>query len=140
MFQWIHSYYLREEVAQACARISNQDPLFDDHFPGAPVLPGSVLIELGAQVAGPLVESKESTRLAFLAMVRSAKFHKPVPLQCELMLAAQVLQRDKSTARVRVSVASIVDMELVMALLDVDASPEALSERAARLERWKEAW
>src|SRR3989442_546907 len=57
-------------------------PIFADHFPGVPLLPGSVLLELAAQVAGPLCEEVTAVRFGFergavLGIVRRAVFLRP---------------------------------------------------------------
>ena len=48
--------------ATAEAFVAADHPLFADHFPGSPLLPGSLMIELAAQVSGPLAEEIAKTR------------------------------------------------------------------------------
>jgi 3-hydroxyacyl-[acyl-carrier-protein] dehydratase len=56
------------------------EPFFQGHFPGRPVVPGVLIIETMAQVAG-IVSSKRTGRLgniAFLAGINNARFREPV--------------------------------------------------------------
>ncbi|MBO0710566.1 MAG: beta-hydroxyacyl-ACP dehydratase [Acetobacteraceae bacterium] len=51
-----------------------KSPVFEGHFPGYPILPGVLMIEIMAQTGGWLVMgSLRFTRMAFLAQVRGAK-------------------------------------------------------------------
>ncbi|MCA3585173.1 MAG: hypothetical protein IOD03_15960 [Methylocystis sp.] len=53
--------------------------IFDHHFPGLPLLPGVLQVELVAQVAGQLALALSGwERLPVLARVRDARFRRPV--------------------------------------------------------------
>lgn len=61
--------------------VTFNEPYFAGHFPGFPVMPGVLIIEAMAQVAGVLVAKMAPHtrgRLMFLASVEEAKFRKPV--------------------------------------------------------------
>lgn len=61
--------------------VTFNEPYFSGHFPGFPVMPGVLIIEAMAQVAGVLVAKMAPHtrgRLMFLASVEDAKFRKPV--------------------------------------------------------------
>ena len=58
MFELMRSIRIDAENGRAsgAASIPVGHPLFADHFPGKSLLPGSLILELAAQVAGPLAE------------------------------------------------------------------------------------
>src|SRR3954452_20836651 len=96
MFEWLQSLAIDERSAKATAAagIPAGHPFLADHFPGQPLLPGSLQIELCAQVAGPLVEElvgrrDSAERFAFLGMVRNATFHAPVALPATVGIAVR---------------------------------------------------
>ncbi|HET6972874.1 MAG TPA: hypothetical protein VFH96_02555 [Pyrinomonadaceae bacterium] len=135
--------------ATGVAFVPADHPLFADHFPGKSLLPGSLILELTAQVAGPLAEEFVQTQLslerwAMLGMVRDARFLQPVFLPASLEITA-VISRSQSSnvsANVVVTVADerVMQAELVMMMLESSAEwATAIEARNDRLARWKEA-
>ncbi|MGH9585000.1 MAG: 3-hydroxyacyl-ACP dehydratase FabZ [Bryobacteraceae bacterium] len=65
----------------AIKNVTFNEPYFNGHFPGFPVMPGVLIIEAMAQAAGILVAKMAPHtrgRIMFLASVEDAKFRKPV--------------------------------------------------------------
>ncbi|NJD39022.1 MAG: 3-hydroxyacyl-ACP dehydratase FabZ [Geobacter sp.] len=62
--------------------VSINEPFFPGHFPGHPVMPGVLIVEAMAQVAGIMayLASDEETRkkVSYFMAIDSAKFRKPV--------------------------------------------------------------
>jgi 3-hydroxymyristoyl/3-hydroxydecanoyl-(acyl carrier protein) dehydratase len=151
MFEMIRS--IRTDLgrgrAEAWAAVPADYPAFADHFPGAPVLPGSFLIELAAQVAGPLSEETVGARFglerwAMLGMICDAKFLRHTPLPAELIITARVRSAEPSKVVVQVAAHSneqeVMRSELWMIMLE--ATPEwaeAIAARRERVARWKGA-
>jgi len=151
MFELMRSIRIdvENERASAEAFVPADHPLFADHFPVSRVLPGSLILELAAQVSGPLAEEFAKTRLAIerwaiLGMVRDARFLRPVYLPATLALNAEVSRSQPSI--INTSVTAAVDGERVMqaelVMMMIESSGEwagAIEARNERLARWKEA-
>ena len=151
MFELMRSSRIDVENGRASAEafVPADHPLFADHFPVSRVLPGSLILELAAQVSGPLAEEFAKTRLAIgrwaiLGMVRDARFLRPVYLPATLALNAEVSRSQPST--INTSVTAAVDGERVMqaelVMMMIESSGEwagAIEARNERLARWKEA-
>jgi len=75
---------LEIEVGKRIVGLKNvtvNEPFFTGHFPGHPVMPGVLIIEAMAQVAGILAyQSDESVRdkVTYFVGIDNAKFRKPV--------------------------------------------------------------
>ena len=151
MFELIESITIDAAggVASGVASLSAEHPLFADHFPLAPLAPGSLLIELSAQIAGPLAEEitklkSNLERWALLGMIRDVKFLNPVPLPARIILSAEAIRIDSST--VTVSVRAKVDEQVVMrgelVMMMAESEPDwekAIRARDLRVAAWKGA-
>lgn len=131
------------------ASVAADHPLFADHFPGKSLLPGSLILELAAQVAGPLAEEFAKSqsgleRWAILGMVRDARFLQPVFLPATLEITATISRSQSSRVNTNVTVTvngeRVMQAELVMMMLESsDEWTPAIKARNDRLARWKEA-
>lgn len=149
MFELIQSISIDAAAGTASGKaiVPAEHPLFADHFPGAPLLPGSLLIELAAQIAGPLAEQAAKLRLqverwSLLGMIRDAKFLRPVMLPAALVLSAQVTRVELSSIAVRAEASSdeqlVLTAELVMMMFEAEPGWEgAIRARHERLASWK---
>ncbi len=65
-------------VARKC--VTYNEPFFQGHFPGEPVMPGVLIIEALAQAGAVAILSKEENRgkTAYFAAINSAKFKNKV--------------------------------------------------------------
>ena len=71
-----------EESGTAIKNVTINEPFFQGHFPGKPVMPGVLLIEAMAQAAGALVLNHlgdaHAGKLVFFMSIDRARFRKPV--------------------------------------------------------------
>ncbi|MBC8101484.1 MAG: 3-hydroxyacyl-ACP dehydratase FabZ [Cytophagales bacterium] len=107
--------------------VTMNEEFFVGHFPGEPIMPGVLILEMMAQAGGVMLLTIEENqgKLAYLAGVEKARFRKPVlpgdTLTAEItMLRARAnMGWVKATARVDGKVAC--EAELAFALVEREA-------------------
>lgn len=72
---------------------SRSDLFFIDHFPGYPVVPGVLQIEMIAQLGGKCIMAAEGGFLPVLTSVKSAKFRKPIGPGDRVLVKVDVTKR-----------------------------------------------
>jgi beta-hydroxyacyl-ACP dehydratase FabZ len=76
--------------------VTVNEPFFQGHFPGAPVMPGVLIVESMAQVAGVLIyrdlPGKEK-KLIYFTGIENAKFRRPVTPGDQLLIEMELLVR-----------------------------------------------
>jgi beta-hydroxyacyl-ACP dehydratase FabZ len=99
--------------------VSANEQFFQGHFPGAPVMPGVLIVEAMAQCAAVLflreIEDRDK-KLFLFGGVDKARFRKPVLPGDQLIMECEVLQRRAGTAKVR-GVAKVGDVVVAEAEL-----------------------
>jgi len=93
---------LEAERIVGIKNVTVNEPFFVGHFPDFPVMPGVLIVEAMAQVAGVLVLSQiedRAKKLVLLASVEEAKFRKPVRPGDQLRIEMKVLKRKTSLAK-----------------------------------------
>jgi 3-hydroxyacyl-[acyl-carrier-protein] dehydratase len=94
---------LEAERVVGIKNVTANEPFFAGHFPDYPVMPGVLIIEAMAQVAGVLVLSgitDRKNKLVLLAGVDGAKFRKPVRPGDQLRMEMKILRSRASMAKV----------------------------------------
>ncbi|MDP8990067.1 MAG: 3-hydroxyacyl-ACP dehydratase FabZ [Acidobacteriota bacterium] len=94
---------LETERVVGIKNVTVNEPFFAGHFPDYPVMPGVLIIEAMAQVAGVLVLSgipDRKNKLVMLAGVDGAKFRKPVRPGDRLRMEMKVLRSRPAMAKV----------------------------------------
>ena len=84
--------------------VTLNEPFFQGHFPGAPVMPGVLIIEALAQTAGVLMlgnMADRDTKLVFFTGIDGAKFRRPVVPGDQLRLELTVLRYRPRYIRLR---------------------------------------
>jgi 3-hydroxyacyl-[acyl-carrier-protein] dehydratase len=84
--------------------VSANEQFFQGHFPGAPVMPGVLIVEAMAQCCAVLAlrEMDDRERKLFLfGGIDKARFRRPVVPGDQLRLECTILQRRSNTIRMR---------------------------------------
>jgi 3-hydroxyacyl-[acyl-carrier-protein] dehydratase len=118
------------ELGKSITAIKNvtiNEPFFPGHFPGAPVMPGVLILEAMAQAAGILSfktknYTPEQIGIIYFAGIDNARFKKPVKPGDQLVLKAEIVREMrgiwKYTGRAEVNGAMVAEAELMATLRD----------------------
>ncbi|MBI4354962.1 MAG: bifunctional UDP-3-O-[3-hydroxymyristoyl] N-acetylglucosamine deacetylase/3-hydroxyacyl-ACP dehydratase [Candidatus Omnitrophica bacterium] len=104
--------------------VTVNEAFFQGHFPNRPVMPGVLLVEAMAQVAGiiALRAPDQQGRYAYLMGVDKAKFRRPVVPGDQLVITAEVLRCRASFGQVRGTVTvedkMVAEAEITFAFVD----------------------
>ncbi len=93
---------LEPERIVGIKNVTINEPFFTGHFPDYPVMPGVLIVEAMAQVAGVLVLSQipeRKNKLVLLAGVDGAKFRKPVRPGDQLRIEMKLIKRKAALAK-----------------------------------------
>lgn len=81
----------------AIKAVSVNEPFFQGHFPGRPIMPGVLIVEALAQAAGVLAVQSlglaGTGKLVYFMAIEDARFRKPVEPGCLLHLDVRFVQR-----------------------------------------------
>ncbi len=87
----------------AIKAVSINEPFFQGHFPGRPIMPGVLIVEALAQAAGILaVESlglADTGKLVYFMAIEGAKFRTPVEPGSLLQLDVEFVQKRSSVCK-----------------------------------------
>jgi 3-hydroxyacyl-[acyl-carrier-protein] dehydratase len=95
--------------------ITYNEPIFQGHFPGAPVFPGVLIIEGMAQTAGAIVIALDGqsggNKIVLMLTIDKAKFRKPAHPGDKLEYHIRKIHRRRSVGRFEAR--AIVDGQLI---------------------------
>lgn len=121
---------LEEERIVGIKNVTVNEPFFMGHFPDFPVMPGVLIVEAMAQVAGVLVLSKipdRHSKLVLLASVEQAKFRRPVVPGDQLRIEMKVTRRKATVAKMygqaQVDGVVVAEAEVMCKLADREPEP-----------------
>lgn len=103
--------------------VSGNEPFFQGHFPGRPIMPGVLIVEAMAQSACVLFLSKPDLKdkLAFFMGIDKVKFRKPVVPGDQLELRVEVLRGGrvgKCRGEAYVNNEIVTEAEFMFAIVD----------------------
>lgn len=94
---------VNDERISAVKAVTMNEPYFQGHFPGRPIMPGVMQIEALAQAAGVLAMESfglaGSGKLVYFMSIDNAKFRTPVEPGCLLHLNVEFTQVSKRACR-----------------------------------------
>ncbi len=133
-------------VAEAVKNVAMSEDFFDDHFPRRPVMPGVLMIEGMAQLAGLLAEASLKAKhgrdaKAILTVLERTKFRAMVRPGDTLLYRAEMTSVNSGGAKAKVQGSRdgriVVTSGMVFAFKYVD-DPLLDSRRAKLLKTWME--
>ncbi len=104
--------------------VSINDYFFTGHFPGRPVMPGVLIVEAMAQVAGVLMLSKKENqgKIAYFMSIDNVKFRRTVLPGDQLRLEVEVIRLKSRTGQVHttafVDSKPVAEADLMFSLVD----------------------
>ena len=113
----------------AIKNVTINEPFFQGHFPGVPIMPGMLILEALAQAGGILVskslEGPLGDRIFMFTGVEKAKFRKPVIPGDQLVLRCMDLKRRMALCRMHAEASVdgkvVAEAELSAAVADKSA-------------------
>jgi len=118
---------------RAVKNVTINEPFFQGHFPAYPVMPGVLVIEAMAQVAGLLtmlsdVARRDGTQLVLFAGIDEARFKRQVVPGDTLLLEAHLERAVRGIGRFRTKATVgdelVCEARLLAAIRDVPPTPD----------------
>ena len=116
-----------DERAVGVKNVSINEPFFQGHYPGEPIMPGVMILEAMAQLAGLLLSSRleHTGKVAVLLSMDRVKMRRPVRPGDQLVIEAEALHVRTRTGhcKCRAMVANELAAEAEIKFMLVDAEP-----------------
>ncbi|MDR1726331.1 MAG: 3-hydroxyacyl-ACP dehydratase FabZ [Acidobacteriota bacterium] len=96
--------------------VSINEPFFQGHFPGHPVMPGALLVEAMAQAGVALLlgnDPERQSKLVYFASIDRCRFRRPVVPGDQLRIEVRVL-RQRARRYFKMSGRALVDGEVAV--------------------------
>jgi 3-hydroxyacyl-[acyl-carrier-protein] dehydratase len=125
----ILDFTLNEKIV-GLKNVTVNEPFFQGHFPGKPVMPGVLILEAMAQAGGILAYKSApgltGNRLIYFMAIDKVKFRKPVVPGDQLILDLVALRRGqrvwKMQGKAFVEKALVAEAELTAAIMDAQST------------------
>ena len=118
---------IEENKAIGVKNVSINEPFFQGHYPGVPLMPGVLIVEAMAQLSGILLSSRleHTGKTAVLLSMDRVKLRRPVRPGDQLVLEAEALHARTRTghARCRALVNNEIAAEAEIKFMLVDSEP-----------------
>ena len=116
-----------DQRAVGVKNVSINEPFFQGHWPGQPIMPGVMILEAMAQLSGVLLSRRleHTGKIAVLLSMDRVKMRRPVRPGDQLILEAEAIRVHARTGhcRCRALVGDEVAAEAEIKFMLVDAEP-----------------
>jgi beta-hydroxyacyl-ACP dehydratase FabZ len=88
----------------ALKNVTINEPFFQGHFPGQPIMPGVLIVEAMAQTGGLLLMQKipdRAGKVVYFMSLDNVKFRRPVVPGDQLRMEVEILQLRGATCRMK---------------------------------------
>jgi UDP-3-O-[3-hydroxymyristoyl] N-acetylglucosamine deacetylase/3-hydroxyacyl-[acyl-carrier-protein] dehydratase len=117
-----------DRKATGIKNVTINEPFFDGHYPGTPIMPGVLIVEAMAQLGGILMSQKleHAGKIAVLLSLDRVKLRRPVTPGDQLILEAEAVRAKARMAMVRCKafVGSKLAAEAQVTFMMVDAEQD----------------
>jgi 3-hydroxyacyl-[acyl-carrier-protein] dehydratase len=118
-------HYVPEKLAVGVKNVSFNEPQFQGHFPGRPIMPGVLIVEAMAQVGGVVLTQLPDCPegLFMFAGIDKVRFRRPVVPGDQLIMTVELLcvkrrRFGKMQGRAEVDGQLVAEGELMFSLVD----------------------
>ena len=94
---------MRGERILALKNVTINEPFFQGHFPGMPIMPGVLILEAMGQAGALLVSASramEANEMYYFSAMDRVRFRRPVLPGDQLLLAARLINLRQKAAKV----------------------------------------
>ena len=95
---------VNETSIRAIKNVTYNEPFFQGHFPGHPVMPGVLIVEAMAQAGGALLLGRvedRANKLIFFTGIDNCRFRKPVVPGDQVVFEVEIVNARKTFAKMR---------------------------------------
>ncbi len=117
--------YVPGRSATGIKNVTINEPFFNGHFPGRPIMPGVLIVEAMAQVGGVILTQMPDTRgmLSLFAGIDKVRFRRPVVPGDRLVMTVELLaikrkRFGKMQAKAEVDGQLVSEGELMFSAID----------------------
>jgi len=118
---------LTDEKAVAVKNVTFNEPFFQGHFPGHPIMPGVLMVEAMAQLGGIFSLTKRQElrgKIAYFLGIDKARFRKPVVPGDQLVLEVALIKAKKAICQMRgeakVKGETVAEAEIMFGFVDAE--------------------
>lgn len=108
----------------ALKNVTVNEPFFQGHFPGQPVMPGVLIVEAIAQTALVLISDDSEDKIPLFMGIDKARFRRQVVPGDQLRIEVELSQRRRNVCRahgvVTVEGERAVEADILATIVDVD--------------------